>query len=591
MRFGTPVSLPSVPIGLSATHCTWTGRRSIIGEEEIKLEGIRRIAVVGAGKAGAGMAAAVEEVLGPRICMEKQVAGWVNVPANCVRESQHIHLHAARPAAVNEPTREGVAGAAEILRQVAALSPDDLCLCLLSGGGSALLPAPVEGITLEDKLAVTRLLSAAGANIEQLNIVRKQLSRIKGGGLARACRAGRLISLIISDVPGDPLDLIASGPTIEDHSTPAEALGILRQFARSESEIPAAVLRWLMRPGAGQVDNLPSSRQIGNLPRVTSLIIGNNATAVDAAGMEAERRGYSHAMICADEPEGQAEDVGRHLAAMARQMRDSHRADAAKGTVPFLLTQKSGQSPDCLISGGEPVVRLVEESQRGRGGRNQQLALAALETFWEDGGRDVAFLSGGTDGEDGPTDAAGAFFDAEIIRAARDQGLAPREFLARNDAYNFFAPLRRLAEERTDPDERGRSARNRNEALNRRLALLARADADHLGEIADEDFAVADVARVGDLANRVDDSLHVFAGDNDFELDLGNEVDNVFRSAVHLRVALLPAESGDFRHRHALDARAVQGVLDFVEFEVANYGFDFFHTRLCSTVASVIPAR
>jgi hydroxypyruvate reductase len=130
-------------------------------------------------------------------------------------------------------------------------------------------------------------------------------------------------------------------------------------------------------------------------------------------------------MICAREPEGQAEEVGRHLAAMARQMRDS-------------------PGPDCLISGGEPVVRLVEASRRGRGGRNQQLALAALEAFWDDGSRDIAFLSGGTDGEDGPTDAAGAFFDASVIQTARERGLNPRDFLARNDAYNFFAPINAL---------------------------------------------------------------------------------------------------------------------------------------------------
>jgi hydroxypyruvate reductase len=124
---------------------------------------------------------------------------------------------------------------------------------------------------------------------------------------------------------------------------------------------------------------------------------------------------------------------------MARGMRAAK--IAAKGRVPFLLTQKLGQSPDCLISGGEPVVQLVETSIRGRGGRNQQLALAALDAFWDDGGRDVAFLSGGTDGEDGPTDAAGAFFDSDIIRAARERGLEPQDFLARNDAYHFFEPL------------------------------------------------------------------------------------------------------------------------------------------------------
>ncbi len=386
----------------------------IIGDEEISLRSLRRIVVVGAGKAGAGMAAAVEEVLGPTLTEEKQLTGWVNVPADCVRPLKWIRLHAARPAGVNEPTAAGEAGATEILRLVESLAPDDLCLCLLSGGGSALLPAPVEAITLDDKLAVTRHLSAAGANIEQLNTVRKQLSRIKGGGLARACRAGRLVSLILSDVLGDPLDLIASGPTVEYSSTPEAALALLEQFSSHEADIPAAVLQWLRRP---QLQRPPPP----DCP-VTNLVIGNNATAVDAAGMEAERRGYSHAMISARQSEGLAEDVGRHLAAMARQMRDR-------------------PGPDCLISGGEPVVRLVESSRRGQGGRNQQLALAALEAFWEDGARDVAFLSGGTDGEDGPTDAAGAFFDAGILQAARKKGLSPQEFLTRNDAYRFFQPL------------------------------------------------------------------------------------------------------------------------------------------------------
>jgi hydroxypyruvate reductase len=389
----------------------------VIGDEEIPLHSLRRIVAVGAGKAGAGMAAAVEEVIGPRLAEEKQLAGWINVPADCVRPLKWIRLHAARPAGVNEPTAAGAAGAAEILRLVESLAADDLCLCLLSGGGSALLPAPVEAIALADKLAVTRHLSAAGANIEQLNTVRKQLSRIKGGGLARACRAGRLVSLVISDVLGDPLDLIASGPTVEDCSSPEAALAVLDQFSAREAGIPPAVFAWLERQHVQPRQPVKS--------RVTNLVIGNNATAVDAAGREAERRGYSHAMISARQSEGPAEEVGRHLAAMARQMRGQ-------------------RGPDCLISGGEPVVRLVEASRRGQGGRNQQLALAALETFWEEVARNVAFLSGGTDGEDGPTDAAGAFFDAGILQAARAHGLSPPDFLARNDAYNFFAPLEAL---------------------------------------------------------------------------------------------------------------------------------------------------
>ena len=213
------------------------GQDLAIGEERFPLEGIRRIAVVGAGKAGAGMAAAVEAALGPRLCEKKQLAGIVNVPADCVRPLTRIVLRPARPAGVNEPTPEGVAATEEILRLVESLGAADLCLCLLSGGGSALLPAP-DGVSLEEKVALTRRLSAAGATIEELNIVRKQLSRIKGGGLARACRAGRLAALVISDVPGDRLDLIASGPTTPDSSTPEAAFDILQRYAAGLDFLP-----------------------------------------------------------------------------------------------------------------------------------------------------------------------------------------------------------------------------------------------------------------------------------------------------------------------------------------------------------------
>ncbi|MFO7904443.1 MAG: glycerate-2-kinase family protein, partial [Pirellulaceae bacterium] len=174
----------------------------------IPLDNLERIAVVGAGKAGAGMAAGLEAALGPRLL--RRVRGWVNVPADCVRSLRAIHLHAARPAGVNEPTPAGVQGCEKILELVSSLDENDLCIGLLSGGGSALLPAPSTGVTLDQKVAITKHLSGAGANIQQLNTVRKQLSRIKGGGLARACHAGTLITLIISDVLGDPLDVIAS---------------------------------------------------------------------------------------------------------------------------------------------------------------------------------------------------------------------------------------------------------------------------------------------------------------------------------------------------------------------------------------------
>ncbi|MCC6124971.1 MAG: DUF4147 domain-containing protein [Pirellulales bacterium] len=412
---------------LIGDHLRIDGRWLIVGEEELDLRTIRRIAVVGAGKAGAGMAEAVENILGPQLRREKQLGGWVNVPADCVRPLKCIHLHAARPAGVNEPRPEGVRGAEEILRIVELLGLDDLSLCLLSGGGSALLPAPADGITLEDKLAVTRHLSAAGANIDQLNTVRKQLSRIKGGGLSRACRAGLTVSLIISDVPGDRLDSIASGPTVEDASAPEEALRVLEEFRAREAGVSPKIFAYLREKQNRHAQSFSprvhaGAKPLSSTPRILNFVIGNNATAVDAAGMEAERLGYAHAMSNSNRPEGFAEDVGRHLAEIALRMR-------------------AGPGPNCLISGGEPVVRLVEASRRGLGGRNQQLVLAALEYLAEDGAASVALLSGGTDGEDGPTDAAGAVLNEEILAAAKVRRLSPRDYLERNDAYRFFAPL------------------------------------------------------------------------------------------------------------------------------------------------------
>jgi hydroxypyruvate reductase len=381
-----------------------------LGDEAVALDRIRHIEVVGGGKAGAGMAAGLEAALGPRVLAEKHVSGWLNVPADCVRPLKAIHLHAARPAGVNEPTEAGVAGTAEILRRVAALGPDDLCLCLISGGGSALMPAPVAGLELSGKLAVTRFLSAAGATIEELNAVRKQLSEFKGGGLARSCRAGQLVSLILSDVLGDPLDTIASGPTVASTATRREALAVLDQYAAARGHIPAAVFACL----ESEASALPPPTC-----KVRNAVIGNNAVAVDAAGLEAERLGYSHAMIAARASEGLAEDVGRHLAEVALRMRRE-------------------PGPDCLISGGEPVVRLAASSIRGRGGRNQQLVLAAVEVLLPHRPAGVVLLSGGTDGEDGPTDAAGAWLDDDVLAAVRKPDLDPADFLARNDAYTFF---------------------------------------------------------------------------------------------------------------------------------------------------------
>lgn len=404
------------------------GEHLLIGDEELALGDFDRILVVGGGKAGAGMATGLLEVLGPKLVREKQLTGWLNVPADCVRElpthgAPGITLHASRPAGVNEPTAEGVAGSERILELVRKADARTLCLVLLSGGGSALLPAPCEGISLADKLAVTRFLSGAGANIAELNTVRKHLSRIKGGNLARASNAGRMITLVLSDVLGDPLDLIGSGPTVPDTSSDTDALAILQKYGGVAAGVPQTVMDVLAARA-----KMPADPSGGFVERATIHVIGNNATAVDCAGIQAEKRGYSHAMIAARNLEGSVEEIGRHLARMALQMRDN-------------------SGPDCLIMGGEGTVTLAPADIRGRGGRNQQTILAALDELQKCGeplSCGIVILSGGTDGEDGPTNAAGAWIDEHSAKLVGDRKLDLNDALRRNAAYDFFAATNSL---------------------------------------------------------------------------------------------------------------------------------------------------
>jgi glycerate 2-kinase len=379
-----------------------------------------RIVVVGAGKAGAGMAAAFEAAVGRDIA-DAKLSGWVNVPADCVRRLGHIHLDAARPAGVNEPTEEGVAGSRRILETVRGLDANDVCIVLLSGGGSALLPAPVPRVTLADKQAVTRALMHAGATIAELNCVRKQLSEIKGGRLGRASNAGITIALIISDVIGDPLDVIASGPTVDDSSTPAEALAVL-QCVLKPGEVPESVTAFLQnatQPASGQKLAAYATQSVHNH------VIGNNAVALEAAAVEAIRLGFAVHSLGSNNA-GEARTVGGELAELAQAIRDGRHAVAP---------------PACLLSGGEPVVHLADTDLPRKGGRNQELVLAAVQRLWDDGMNGVSLLSGGTDGEDGPTDAAGAIADAELIAKARALKLDPQEFLAINNSYPFFEQL------------------------------------------------------------------------------------------------------------------------------------------------------
>ena len=397
------------------------GRNVELCGHRIDLSGSGRICVVGGGKAGAGMARGLEEALGPELVSEK-LSGWLNVPADCVASQRSIHLHAGRPAGVNEPTDAGVAGSERMLELVGGLTPDDLCVVLLSGGASALLPAPAAGISLADKQAVTRLLARAGADIRELNCVRKHLSRIKGGRLAQACRAETLVGLIISDIVGDPLDIIGSGPTVPDPSSDADALAVLRKYDPGLGQTPPAVIEHLERRS-----DAPPNRPAG--PQVFNYVIGNNRVALEASAAEAQRRGYE--VVGVDENvEGVAADVGRELARRCRELSGAARREPRP---PGVNGYKQ-----CILSGGEPVVRLTKTERPQKGGRNQELALAAVVECWSAGMAGICLLSGGTDGEDGPTDAAGAVADDAIIRDAKQRGLEPAAYLADHNSYAFF---------------------------------------------------------------------------------------------------------------------------------------------------------
>jgi glycerate 2-kinase len=271
-----------------------------------------RILVIGAGKAGPGMALGLEAALADRL---DRVEGLVNVPAGMTAPLRKVHLHPARPPATNEPTAEGVAGADEMLRLLPSAGPNDVAVCLLSGGGSALLPAPTHGVTLSAKQQVTRLLHRCGATIDQMNCVRKHLSRVKGGRLAAAFRGKLLVSLIISDVVGDPLDVIASGPTAPDPTTFADALAVLDTFGLRE-QVPPAVVTHLERGAAGEIPETPKQPD----PRVVNRIIGSNRLALAAAELRAQGLGYT-VWNAGSEIVGETRDVAIAQAELAMRVR------------------------------------------------------------------------------------------------------------------------------------------------------------------------------------------------------------------------------------------------------------------------------
>lgn len=384
-----------------------------VDERPYDLGAMRHVYVVGAGKAGAPMAQAVEEALGERI-----TAGAVNV--------KYAHLAPTRFVQVQEaghplPDEAGVQGSQRIAALLQQAGPDDLVICLISGGGSALLPLPVEGVTLADLQALTEALLRAGANIVEINAIRKHLDRLKGGKLAALSGGAQVAALILSDVVGNPLDAIASGPTAPDDSTFADAWRILERYGLAESA-PQAICAFLQAGCRGEVAENP---QAGDplFERVQNVIVASNDLAAQAAERAAQRLGLN-TLLLSTYIEGEAREVARVFAALAKEELASGRP------VP---------RPACLIAGGETTVTVRGP---GRGGRNQEMALSGAIRLA--GLQDVTLVCLATDGTDGPTDASGALADGATVARASALGLDAWAHLENNDAYPFFAALEDL---------------------------------------------------------------------------------------------------------------------------------------------------
>ncbi len=369
--------------------------QAVLRHLRIDPEPYRNIFVIGAGKASAQMARAIERLFGARIR-----DGEINVKDGHTARLRRIRINeCGHPL----PDRRGVAGARRIAQIASQAGPDDLVICLISGGASALLPLPSPPVTLAEKQKTTQLLLRCGASIHEINCVRKHISLIKGGKLARLVYPATLVTLILSDVIGDDLDVIGSGPTVPDRSTLADARAILQKYG-----IPNKLL------AATEETPKPGDKIFEN---TRNIVVGSNALAVDAAAIEARRLGF-HTQVLTTFLEGEAREVARVHAAIAREIRTSGRPVRA---------------PACVISGGETTVTI---RGAGLGGRNQEFALAAALDIA--GLREVAILSGGTDGTDGPTDAAGAIADGTTLARAQALGLSAAAFLANNDSYHFF---------------------------------------------------------------------------------------------------------------------------------------------------------
>lgn len=367
----------------------------IAGRQRYPLDRFREVRVVGAGKASARMAQAVERLLGKRISQ-----GLINVKYGHTAPLRRIELNeCGHPV----PDENGLRGSQRIVEIASAAGAQDLVIAIVSGGASALLPYPLPSSTLEEEQRITGELLKCGANIHELNTVRKHMSAIKGGRLAEAAAPARVLALVLSDVIGDDLDVIGSGPTVPDRSTTADAEKILQHYG-----IDAPELAESPKPPGGTFEG------------VQNLIVGSNAMAVAAAAEEARRLGY-RTLVLSTFIEGETREVARVHAAIAKEV---------------LATGRPVRRPACIVSGGETTVTVHGD---GTGGRNQEFALAAaIDIAGLDG---ITVFSGGTDGTDGPTDAAGAIADGKTVARAQELGLNAAEYLSKNDSYHFFERL------------------------------------------------------------------------------------------------------------------------------------------------------
>jgi len=396
------------PNRLMANQVKIEGEQMRIRDFSLHLSEFRNIYVVGAGKASALMAQELEKLLGERI-----TAGAVVVKYGYSVPCRKIRIYEGGHPIIDENGLKGSEAVLEIVRQA---GEKDLVLGLISGGGSALLEKLPDGIALADLQRTFQLLLESGATIEEINAVRKHLSLTKGGQLARAIYPATGVSLILSDVIGDPLEAIASGPMAPDTTTFADAWQVISKYSLTD-KLPAPVAQYLRKGLCGEA---PETLKPGDpiFEKMTNIILGNNLLALRAAEDTAKKLGY-HTLILSSRMEGEAREVGKVLAAIAKEE---------------LATQQPLPRPACLLMGGETTVTI---RGKGKGGRNQELVLAALISMKAVTGS-YLIASVGTDGTDGPTDAAGGWCYPEIWKKALDQELKPEQFLLNNDSYHFL---------------------------------------------------------------------------------------------------------------------------------------------------------